>query len=157
MSVCLYSSWSTFEMHTQLNRFMNDVVKQSSLIQYRVQLFLYGFHDDFNGRRIGSVTTRLDQLRTYWSRWGRLEPAETTVVKLSGPLGKYELLGGVFSIVVGEQRTRLRFIRLPSVSRGIMQEEWTLDNLQIPIDGYITDPSSDVLIVYQDQSIEHSR
>ena len=144
-------------MHSQLNRFTNDVVKQSSLIQYRVQLFLYGFHDDFNGRSTESVTARRDQLRAYWSRWSRLEPAETTVVKLSGPLGDYELLGGVFSTVVGEQRTRLRFIRLPSVSRGIAQEEWTLDNLQIPIDGYITDPSSDVLIVYQDLHIAHSR
>jgi len=144
-------------MSSQLNRFVNDVVKQSPLIQYHVQLSLYGFHDDFSGRSAGSVAARLDQLRTYWSRWSRLEPAETTVVELSGPLGKHQLLGGVFSIVVGEQRTRLRFIRLPSVSRGIAQEEWYLDNLQIPIDGYITDPSSDLLIVYQDQSIAHSR
>lgn len=144
-------------MHLQLNRFMNDVVKQSPLIQYRVQLFLYGFHDDFNGRSVGPVTTRRDQLIAHCSRWSRLEPAETTVVKLFEPLGDYKLLGGVFSIVVGEQRTRLRFIRLPSVSRGITQEEWALDNLQISIDGYTTDPSSDVLIVYQDQSITHSR
>ena len=144
-------------MHSQLDHFLNDVVKQSSLIQYRVQLFLYGFHDDFTGRSVGSVTARRNQLDAYWSRWSRLQPAETTIVKLSGPLGDYKLLGGVFSTVVGEQRTRLRFIRLPSISRGIMQEEWTLDNLQIPVDGYITDPSSDVLIVYQDQSTTHSR
>ena len=144
-------------MHTQLNRFMNDVAKQSSLIQYRIQLFLYGFHDDLNGRSIGSVTARRDQLRTYWSRWSCLEPAETTVVKLSGALGDNEFVGGVFSTVVGEQRTTLLFIRLPSVSRAIVQEEWTLDNLQIPIDSYTTDPSTDVLIVYQDQCITHSR
>jgi len=144
-------------MHSQLNRFMNDVVKQSSLIQYRIELFLYGFHDDFNGRNNRPVTARRDQLRTYWSRWSRLEPAETTVVKLSGALGANEIVGGVFSTVVGEERTKLHFIRLPSVSRGIAQEEWTLDNLQIPINGYTTDPSTDVLIMYQDQSIVHSQ
>jgi len=144
-------------MHSQLNRFMNDVVKQSPLIQYRVELFLYGFHDDFSGRSIGSVAARRDQLRTHLSRWSRLEPAEITVVKLPGPLGDHKILGGVFSMVVGEQLTRLHFIRLPSASRGITQEEWALDNLHIPIDGYVTDPSSDVLIVYQDQSTAHSR
>ena len=144
-------------MRLQLNRFMNDVVKQSSLIQYRVQLFLYGFHDDFNGSSTDSVAARLDQLHAYWSRWSRLEPAERTVVKLSGTLGSNYFTGGVFSTVVGEQRTKLHFIRLPSISRGITQEEWTLENLQMPIDAYITDPSSDVLIVYEDQSIAHSR
>jgi len=144
-------------MHLQLNRFMNDVVKESTLIRYRIQLFLYGFHDDFNGRSTASVAARRDQLQTYWSRWSRLEPAETTVVKLSGALGANEFVGGVFSTVVGEQRNMLHFIRLPSVSRGITQEEWTLGNLQMSIDGYTTDPSSDVLIVYEDQSFSHSR
>lgn len=136
---------------------MYGVVKQSALIQYRIQLFLCGFHDDFTGPSDASVAARRDQLQTYWSRWSRLEPAERTVVKLSGVLGANEFVGGVFSTVVGEQRTSLHFIRLPSVSRGITQEEWTLDNLQIPVDGYTTDPSSDVLIVYEDQRIAHSR
>lgn len=136
---------------------MYDVVKHSSLIQYHIQLFMYGFHDDFGGQNTASVTTRRDQLDTYWSRWSRLEPAERTVVKLCGTLGANEFVGGVFSTVVGEQRTSLHFIRLPSISRGIMQEEWTLDDLQMPVDGYTTDPSSDVLIVYEDQRIAHSR
>ena len=78
-------------------------------------------------------------------------------MKLSGTLGANEFVGGVFSTVVGEKRTSLHFIRLPSVSRGITQEEWTLNNLQMPIDGYTTDPSSDVLIVYEDQRVTHSR
>ena len=136
---------------------MYGVVKQSALVQYRIQLFLCGFHDDFSGESSAPVATRRDQLHAYWSRWSRLEPAERTVVKLSGALGANEFVGGVFSTVVGEQRTSLHFIRLPSVSRGIMQEEWTLDDLEIPIDGYTTDPSSDVLIVYEDQRSAHSR
>lgn len=136
---------------------MYGVVKQSSLIQYRIALFLCGFHDDFAGRGATSVAARRDQLQTHWSRWSRLDPAERTVVKLSGTLGANEFVGGVFSTVVGEQRTSLHFIRLPSVSRGITQEEWTLDDLQMPIDGYTTDPSSDVLIVYEDQKIARSR
>ena len=35
--------------------------------------------------------------------------------------------------------------------------EWTLDDLQMPTDSYTTDPSSDVLIVCEDQSNTHSR
>lgn len=136
---------------------MYDVVKQSSLIQYQIQLFLCGFHDDFTGRSAASIAARRDQLRTHWSRWNRLEPAEKTVVKLSGVLGANEFVGGVFSTVVGEQRTSLHFIRLPSVSRGIKQEEWTLNKLGMPIDGYTTDPSADVLIVYEDQRVIYSR
>jgi hypothetical protein len=133
------------------------VVKQSSLIQYQIQLFLCGFHDDFTGRSAASIAMRRDQLRTYWSRWDRLEPAEKTVVKLSGVLGANEFVGGVFSTVVGDKRTSLHFIRLPSVSRGIKQEEWTLDKLEMSIDGYTTDPSADVLIVYEDQRVINSR
>lgn len=136
---------------------MYDVVKRSSPIQYRIQLFLCGFHDDFTGRSTTSVAARRDQLRTYWSRWSRLEPAEVTVVKLSGILGANEFVGGVFSTVVGEQRTSLHFVRLPSVSRGIKKEEWSLDNLEMSVDGYTTDPSSDVLIVYEDQRTTNSR
>lgn len=132
---------------------MHGVVKQSTLLQYRIQLFLYGFHDDLCGRSTAPVATRQDQLHTYWSRWSRLEPAERTFVKLSGTLGANEFVGGVFSTVVGEERTSLHFIRLPSVSRGITQEEWTLHDIQAPIDGYTTDPSSDVLIVFEDQRI----
>ena len=133
------------------------MVKQSSLIQYRIQLFLCGFHDDFTGRSTASVDARRDQLREHWSRWSRLEPAERTVVNLPGVLGANEFVGGVFSTVVGEQHTSLYFIRLPSVSRGIKQKEWSLINFGMPIDGYTTDPSADVLIVYEDQRVTHSR
>lgn len=78
-------------------------------------------------------------------------------MKLSGMLGANEFVGGVFSTVVGEQRASLHFIRLPSVSRGIKQKEWTLNGLEMTIDGYTTDPSSDVLIVYEDQRVMCSR
>lgn len=78
-------------------------------------------------------------------------------MNLSGALGANEFVGGVFSTVVGEKRTSLCFIRLPSISRGIKQEEWTLVDLGMPIDGYTTDPSADVLIVYEDQRVAHSR
>jgi hypothetical protein len=122
-----------------------------------MQLFRCGFHDDFTGRSAASVAARREQLDAYWSRWDCLNPAGGTVVKLSGILGANEFVGGVFSTVVGEHRTSLHFIRLPSISRGVNQEEWVLNNLETPIDGYTTDPSSDVLIVYEDQRTMCSR
>ena len=136
---------------------MYSVVKHSSLIQYHIQLFLCGFHDDFTGRSAISVAARQDQLQSYWSRWTRLEPAERATVNLCGTLGANEFVGGVFSTVVGEQRTSLHFIRLPSISRGIAQEEWTLNNLPIPINDHTTDPASDLLIVYEDQISAHNQ
>ena len=78
-------------------------------------------------------------------------------MRLPGELGTNQFVGGVFSTVVGRERTTLHFIRLPSISRGIAQEEWTLDNLPVPIDGYSTDPSSDVLIVCEDLVFAQSR
>ena len=127
-------------------------MKVSPLVQYRIQLFRCGFRDDFVGRNTVSIAYRKEQVEAQWSRWSRLQPAETTTVNLCGTLGANEFVGGVFSTVVGEKSTSLRFIRLPSSSRGIAQEEWTLNNLPMPINGYTTDPTSDLLIVYEDQS-----
>ena len=136
---------------------MHDVVADSSLIQYRLQLFRSGFHDDFVGRDAESTADRMKQLETHRSRWSHLERAEKIDIDVPGTPGLSNLVGGVFSVVTGEQRTSLHFIRLPSSSRGIAQEEWIIDDLQMPIDYYTTDPSSDLLIVYEDQSSEHSR
>ena len=99
----------------------------------------------------------MEQLETHRSRWSCLKQAETTVVDVPGTPGLSNLVGGVFSVVTGEQRTSLHFIRLPSSSRGIAQEEWIINDFQMPIECYATDPSSDLLIVYEDQSSEHSR
>ena len=133
------------------------MVKDSLLIQYRIQLFRCGFHDDFVRRNAAPIADRMDQLRTHWSRWSLLEPAETTVVNVSGTPGLRNLVGGVFSVVTGEQRKSLHFIRLPSSSRGIIQEEWIIDNFPVPIVCYAIDPSSDLLIVHEDQRDTNSR
>ena len=127
-------------------------MENSLLTQYRIQLFLCGFHDDLVGRNVVSIADRMAQLQTHWSRWSCLESAERTDVTLSGTLGAYEFMGGVFSTVTGEERRSMHFIRLPSASRGITQKEWTVDGFPMPIDCYATDPSSDLLIVYEDQS-----
>ena len=95
------------------------------------------------------------------SVWNNLRPTgyagvawnqQKKPVGLVGALGAYELMGGVFSTVTGEERTNLRFIRLPSASRGITQDEWRIDDFPMPILCYATDPSADLLIVYEDQS-----
>ena len=124
----------------------------SLLTQYRIQLFRHGFHDDLVGLNAMPIDVRLEQLEAHGLRWGCLEPAEEKPVGLVGALGAYELMGGVFSTVTGEERTSLRFIRLPSASRGITQKEWRIDDFPMPIVCYATDPSADLLIVYEDQS-----
>ena len=78
------------------------MVNKSISIQYDIQPFLYGCHDDFNDQSTISVAARLDQLRVYWSRWSRLEPAETTVARRSGTLGTNEFVDGIFGTVVGK-------------------------------------------------------
>jgi hypothetical protein len=130
-------------------------VKNSLPIQWRIRLFRWGVRDDFVGKSAASIC--MDRLRVSWSHWSRLEPAERTVVNLFGTLGVGKLVGGVFSIVTGKERTGLHFIRLPSVSRRITQKEWRIDDFSMPIDCYATDPSSDLLIVYEDQGSTHSR
>ena len=135
-----------------MNCFLCDVVKRSPLVQYRAQLFLYGFWDDFDARDAINISARQSQLRAHRSRWSRLEWAARTTVKFPGtPSG---VTGGVFH-TISNYRT-LHFVRLPSISRGVTQNEWTLPDLGFEIKQYFIDPGADLLIALEHQQLGNS-
>ena len=50
----------------------------------------------------------------------------------------------------------LHFVRLPSVSRNITQDEWTLPDLGFKIEHYSIDPAVDLLVALENQLFTHS-
>ena len=126
---------------------MHDVVKKSPLIQYRAKLFLYGFWDDFDGRSAMDISARQSQLRAHRSRWMSFNWAARASVTFPGD--GFGVTGGVFHSMA--DNCLLHFIRLPSISRGVTQEEWTLQNLGFRIDIYSIDPGSDLLVALENQ------
>ena len=65
------------------------------------------------------ISARQNQLRAHRARWSRLEWATRTAAKLCGT--RFEVTGGVLHFM--EDLRILHFIRLPSVSREITQDE----------------------------------
>lgn len=62
--------------------------------------------------------------------------------------------GGVFHAMTGNRI--LHFIRLPSISRGVTQYEWTLPDLGFTIGRYSIDPNADLLVVLESQRLGNS-
>jgi len=94
-------------------------VKKSPLVQYRAQLFLYDFWDDFDGLGAIDISARQSQLRAHHSNWSRLGWAARTAVKFPGTV--FGVTDDVF-YAMSDNRI-LHFIRLPSISKGITQDE----------------------------------
>ena len=130
-----------------MNRFLRNVVKRSPLIQYRAKLFLYGFWDDFDGRTDIDISARQKQLRAHRSRWNRPERATRTTTKLPGT--KPGVTGGVLHSMKDDRV--LHFVRLPSVTKEVTQDEWTLPDLGFSIKRYSIDPAVDPLVVLENQ------
>jgi hypothetical protein len=132
---------------------MREVVKSSPLVQYRAKLFLHGFWDDFDRRSTIDISARQSQLRAYRSRWSRLEWAERTTMELPGT--DVGVMGGVFHAMVNNRS--LHFVRLPSISRGVTQAEWTLPDLGFSIEHFSMDLVPDLLVALENQLPDHSR
>jgi len=136
-----------------VNHFLYDVVKRSPLVQYRAKLFLHGFWDDFDRRNAIDLSARQNQLQAHRSRWSRLEWATRTTAKVSGK--GFRVTGGVLHFM--EDDPILHFVRLPSVSREIAQEEWVLPNLGFNIECYSIDPAVDLLVAVENQVADREK
>ena len=66
----------------------------------------------------------------------------------------FGVTGGVFHSKADSRF--LHFIRLPSISRGVTQEEWALPDLGFKIDLYSIDPDPDLLVVLEDRDPAYS-
>lgn len=60
----------------------------------------------------------------------------------------YELAGGVYGLLPTASPNSLQFYRLPSVSRRIEMEVWTLKNLDFTIDDFTMECAHDLLTIF---------
>lgn len=130
----------------KLNREAYRAICCSNRIKYRVELFLAGLED---GNHY-SLAERQQFLRSYQSNWDRLVPQKITTIAIPDH-GTYELAGGVYGLVPTSAPNSVQFYRLPSVSRGIEMEEWSIQDLDFSIDDFTMECAFDLLaaIVYK--------
>lgn len=115
-----------------------------SVIQYKIELLATGMEDGPPGGL--SPAQRLEKLRKYQDAWRTLRMSRKDEVKmLSGQV--WELYGGVFA--QGRGSRAIKFWQLPSVIRGVKEEEWEHDDLGINIRDFGMDPSQDLLVMIE--------
>jgi hypothetical protein len=91
------------------------------------------------------LAERQQFLHSYRSNWDNLTPQKITTIPIPDhPL--YELAGGVYGLVPTALRNSIKFYRLPSVSRGIEMEEWSIQDLDFFVEDFIMESAYDLLI-----------
>ena len=133
----------TLTIPIKLNRQAYRAICCSNRIKYRVELFLAGLED---GNHY-SLAERQQFLHLYQSNWDSLVPQKTTTIATPDH-GTYELAGGVYGLVPNSVPNSVQFYRLPSVSRGIEMEEWTIQDLDFSIDDFTMECAHDLLVVF---------
>lgn len=130
----------------KLNREAYRAICCSNHIKYRVELFLAGLED---GNHY-SLTERQQFLRLYQSNWDSLVPQKAITIAIPDHR-TYELAGGVYGLVPNSAPNSVQFYRLPSVSRGIEMEEWSVQDLDFSIDDFTMESAYDLLaaLVYK--------
>jgi hypothetical protein len=126
----------------QVCRFFRDIITQSAVFQYKIELGANGMED---GPPFGlSVAARLDKLQRHQAAWEDLNWSEhKTVDMLTGRI--WELFGGVLAQATGKDS--LTFRQLPSHHRGIEEKIWTVDISKFNVRDFTFDPSQDLLVV----------
>lgn len=117
-------------------------VETAKETQYIIELAIAGLKH--NSKNTWSSARRLESLRKYQSGWESLDwSTEKVVPMLRG--GMWELYGGVLAQT--DEEGTFHFHKLPSESRRIEEESWTLrPNIEGQVRDFGIDPSQDLLV-----------
>ena len=109
-----------------MNRGFRDIIDGSPEVQYRIDLYAAGLEVEHWDPSV-PLADRRQQLDRYRSRLDSLQCTERALL----PPFCLDLAieGGVVCSALTNGSADYRFIQLPSVSRGISLEEWTLHGL----------------------------
>jgi hypothetical protein len=121
---------------------LKDHVETAKETQYIIELALAGL--EHNSNNTWSSAERLESLRKYQSRWEKLEWSRETRIPFLAS-GMWDLYGGI--LAQADDARALHFTRLPSDSRRIEKESWTIEpNVgDAVVEDFAFDPSQDLL------------
>ncbi|KAF8956210.1 hypothetical protein BDZ97DRAFT_1959013 [Flammula alnicola] len=123
-------------------------LKQSSSLQYTIELALNGMQDAGTDIPYAELLSRLRSRRTAWTQ---LDCKDLTVIPIGNECQAYELVGGAFAKSSGQD---LKVMWLPTATN----EGHTLYRLSvgIPIRDFAIDPTLDVVAILEDDNLPMS-
>jgi len=125
-------------------RLFHMLVHDCTALQYCIELAVAGMED--GPPSSVSAAERLNRLRQYKAAWDSLKWVRDETIDMSGHL--WELYGGVLAQYdsVGQS---LNFRQLPSDSRGIECQVWSVEILGTRLRDFAMDPSQDLLVLIE--------
>ncbi|KII93780.1 hypothetical protein PLICRDRAFT_49798 [Plicaturopsis crispa FD-325 SS-3] len=126
----------------QLCRIFRTFIDETAVTKYKIELGAAGMED--GPPSAFSTAARLQKLKTYQSRWEKLEWVEEKQIPME--VGEvWELYGGV--LAQGRGSRTLKFWQLPSVTRGIEFRSWEIEDTGALVRDFGMDPSQGLLVL----------
>ncbi|KAH9048736.1 hypothetical protein EDB84DRAFT_1556741 [Lactarius hengduanensis] len=134
---------------TQVCRRMADIIRDSVLLQYHLELGKCGMND--GPQSTLSILERRERLLAHVDAWKTLRWSACLNVFNFPDHGYYETNiapGGILTFVSSRER-RIVFVQIPSNLRGIPMRQWELSLSFVPHGPCALDLSEDILVVSQ--------
>ncbi|KAF8510527.1 hypothetical protein JB92DRAFT_2939190 [Gautieria morchelliformis] len=126
-------------------RFFHETIRDSMLLQYRLELAVAGLEDGGTECRL-SIHERLAGLKTIEQGWAKLCFRQKITVTLPRS-PKWKLRGGVLAQdLAPEKASVMSFIQLPSAVRGTPVHTWQSD-MEVNMRKFAIDPAQDLVVL----------
>lgn len=123
---------------------LNDIIENSSELQYTIELRLDGLADHKTANQ--AYAERLAELKARRESWNNLTWKSHSTVPMQGLCHAYELVGGLFIKATGGHE--FVFSWLPSSTHGGSQFERKDHKIQAR--DFVVDPGQDLIIYVED-------
>ncbi|KAF7355188.1 F-box domain-containing protein [Mycena sanguinolenta] len=144
-AVCLQLDSLSISRFTQVSRQFWCIFRQSSALQYKVQLDLAGLRDVKSGEMVSAA--RLDLLKVYQAAWANIDCTRTTKITADMSGDSWELVGNVLSTYNAE--AGFIFNGIPSAVRKVPHLKWSLPEVPFAVKDFTTDLSQDILLAVE--------
>ncbi|KAI0086888.1 hypothetical protein BDY19DRAFT_1058433 [Irpex rosettiformis] len=142
-----------------VSRSFRDTIDHTDSFQYKISLASAGMSD--NPLNATSKHRKHELLRQHHAKWSsrsketvldsEIPGKKTYPVKKTG--NRLELVGGV--LAQNANGNAIEFVRLPSISRGIQEEIWTV-RLPCFHNVFTMDPGQDLLVIVEPRDLAHT-
>ncbi|KZT36560.1 hypothetical protein SISSUDRAFT_1063574 [Sistotremastrum suecicum HHB10207 ss-3] len=135
----------------RVSKSLSNVIKESSVLQYHIQLFSRGFIDGVSElSHLQSITSKQQALLDLQDTWSDLRPRRQTRLPPSPKFSLGKLIGGICATYDdrNSEGTSITFTTLPSVARNIELREQRI-KLTTKLIEFTIDPSQDLLVLVE--------